>query len=310
MSVLLIMVDGLGAGERDAEKNPLARGEYLLSRFADGTGAALPPGAAATLIDPTLGVPGRPQSPTGQASLYTGRNAAALLGKHLVGFPNTRLTQLIEEHSFLKSARAELLNAYHPGFLAALGLSHRPPDAPAPRLPPRARFVRLAAGGIAARAAGLTFRTYDDARRGLALPGDLTGERARSFGIAAPDFTPGESAGVLLAALARADLVLYEMFVLDECGHLREMARAEALLARLDATLREMVRGLRDTDVVVVTADHGNVEDMTTRNHTRNPVPLLAFGAGAAQVCEGARDLTHVAPALQRILAERRQPNL
>jgi alkaline phosphatase len=46
---------------------------------------------------------------------------------------------------------------------------------------------------------------------------------------------------------------------------------------------------------VLVTSDHGNVEDLSTRTHTLAPVPVLAFGPAAARV-GGVRDLTHVAP--------------
>ncbi len=62
MPVLFVFVDGVGAGTRDPEVNPLARGDFLLSQFADGTGAPLPFGGRTALADACLGVPGRPQS--------------------------------------------------------------------------------------------------------------------------------------------------------------------------------------------------------------------------------------------------------
>jgi len=50
-------------------------------------------------------VPGRPQSATGQATLYTGVNAPAELGRHLVGFPTARLQALILRASIEPKAR-------------------------------------------------------------------------------------------------------------------------------------------------------------------------------------------------------------
>ena len=91
----LIFVDGVGVGRRDAAVNPLARVPSLLSHFADGTGELLPRDAAVARVDACLGIAGRPQSATGQATLFTGVNAAAHLGQHLHGFPNAKLRQLL-----------------------------------------------------------------------------------------------------------------------------------------------------------------------------------------------------------------------
>jgi 2,3-bisphosphoglycerate-independent phosphoglycerate mutase len=44
---------------------------------------------------------------------------------------------------------------------------------------------------------------------------------------------------------------------------------------------------------LVVTSDHGNLEDLTTSNHTRNPVPLLAIGPIAAPMAR-AESITDV----------------
>jgi bisphosphoglycerate-independent phosphoglycerate mutase (AlkP superfamily) len=53
---------------------------------------------------------------------------------------------------------------------------------------------------------------------------------------------------------------------------------------------------------VLITSDHGNLEDLSTRRHTANPVPGLVVGApGLRQnFCDGLNDLTGIA---ERILA-------
>ena len=122
-----MFVDGVGAGAADAASNPLARGEFLLSRFADGSGAALPGGGGAALLDARLGVPGRPQSATGQATLLTGENAPALLGRHLLGFPDRTLRELLERRSIFRrlaagGLRAAFANAYPVAHLRGLGI--------------------------------------------------------------------------------------------------------------------------------------------------------------------------------------------
>ena len=145
VAVLFVFVDGVGVGPRDPEVNPLARGDFLLSRFAGEAGAPLPRGGRAAAIDATLGVPGRPQSATGQATLLTGENAARAMGRHLLGFPGAPLRAFIEERSLFRelagAGRTALFaNAYPRAYLQALGLAPGPvPDLPAGDGPGRPR---------------------------------------------------------------------------------------------------------------------------------------------------------------------------
>jgi hypothetical protein len=299
VAAIFVFVDGVGVGARDPEVNPLARGEYLLSRFAGGDGPALPRGGRAAAADATLGVPGRPQSATGQATILTGKNAPAALGRHLLGFPNAALRALLTADSLFRAATgagrtATFANAYPAAYLRALGLGGA--EEPGPELPARRR-VRPAATTVAFSAAGGPFHTWGDARRGAALTHDLTGVRANRWGAELPPRTPEEAADILLALAGRHDLAVFEFFETDEAGHARSMEQAREVLGRLDRFLRAVVAGLGAADSLLVTSDHGNLEDLSTRSHTRAPVPVLGFGPAAAHV-EGVRDLTGIAPLL------------
>lgn len=301
VSAIFVFVDGVGAGAADPERNPLARGEFLLSRFADGSGAALPSGGRAVLADARLGVPGRPQSATGQTSILTGENAARHLGRHLLGFPNEALRALLRERSLFRSLRARGLsavfaNAYPVAYLRALGLSAEGE----PEFEMGRRRARAAATTVAYAAGEGAFRTWADARDGGGLTHDITGERARARGADVPVRTPEAAAEVLLALARAHDLAVFEFFETDEAGHARDMARALHALGRLDAFLRRIVASLGPEDALVVASDHGNVEDLGLRNHTLAPVPVLGFGRAAPAV-EEVRDLTHLAPLLGRL---------
>ena len=301
MTVFFVFVDGVGAGARDPDLNPLARGEFLLSRFADGSGTPLPAGGAARLADATLGVPGRPQSATGQTAILTGENAPRLLGRHLLGFPNATLRALLRERSlFLALARggrrAVFANAYPVAYLRALGLAA---DGE-PEFELGKRRARPAATTVAYAAGGGVFRTWADARAGRGLTHDITGARARGYGADLPSREPAEAAEILLALGAGHDLVLFEFFETDEAGHARAMDRAVDALRRLDGFLRRLAAGLGPEDALVVASDHGNVEDLGTRNHTLAPVPVLGFGRAAGALGE-VGDLTHLAPLLARL---------
>jgi 2,3-bisphosphoglycerate-independent phosphoglycerate mutase len=302
MPLLFVFVDGVGAGERDERVNPLARGEFLLSRFADGTGTPLPRGGLAALADARLGVPGRPQSATGQATLLTGENAPRAIGRHLVGYPDAALRDLISRRSLYRDLAAQgraatFANAYPIAYLRALGL---PCDGdPEPALVSRRRRPRRSATTVAFAAGGARFRTWADARARRGLTPDITAARAARFGADIPQRSPAAAAEILLGVAEGHDFTLFEFFETDEAGHARSMERALEALERLDAFLRALLAGLPEGWSLVVTSDHGNVEDLSIRNHTLAPVPVLAFGP-AAEAAGGVRDLTHVASLLRR----------
>jgi hypothetical protein len=303
VAAIFVFVDGVGVGAPDPEVNPLARAEFLLSRFTGGAGAPLPRGGQAAAADATLGVPGRPQSATGQATLLTGVNAPAALGQHLLGFPNAALRELLAARSLFRAVaaagrRAVFANAYPLAYLQALGLV--PGGEDAPPLPPHRRRLRPAATTVAYAAAAGRFRTWEDAARGEALPHDLTGARAARYGAVLPPRTEEDAAAILLRLAAAHDLAVLEFFETDEAGHARAMPQALEALGRLDRFLRAVVAGLGPEDSLLVTSDHGNVEDLSTRNHTRAPVPVLGFGRAAGEVA-AVRDLTDVAPLLLRL---------
>lgn len=303
MGTLLIFVDGVGAGERDLSCNPLAQSEYLLSRFADGSGAPLPRGMRSALADACLGVSGRPQSATGQTTLFTGENAPALLGRHLLGFPDAALAQLLSTRSlFARLAaagrRVAFANAFPAAYLRALGLPCR--AEPEPYLAGRARRPRASASTLAFAAAGAQLKTWDDARRGLALTHDVDGARARALGASMPERSAREAAHVLLRLSSEHDLTLFEFFETDEAGHAQDFNLAARALGKVDGLLRAIAEELPAGHSLVVVSDHGNLEDLSTRNHTRSPVPVLALGP-AAERLGSVRDLTGVAPMLWEI---------
>jgi 2,3-bisphosphoglycerate-independent phosphoglycerate mutase len=304
VAVIFLFVDGVGAGRPDPDVNPLARGEFLLSRFEDGGGVPLPAGGRAVLADACLGVPGRPQSATGQSTILSGENAPASLGQHLLGFPNARLRAWLEPRSVFRALAGEgrtaaFANAYPVAHLHALGIeADGEPELPMEIVRRRAR---ASATTVAYAAGGGRFRTWGEAREGRALTHDITGTRANGYGAGIPPRAPEEAAGILLEMSRRHDLTLFEHFETDEAGHARSMERALDALGRVDRLARALVDGLRPGDSLVVASDHGNLEDLGTRNHTLNRVPVIGFGP-AAEAVDGVTDLTGIAPLLRGLV--------
>src|SRR5207237_2500051 len=75
-----------------------------------------------------------------------------------------------------------------------------------------------------------------------------------------------------------------------EFGHRRDVAGYAAALEAFDRRLPELARGMRPDDFCVITADHGNDPTWRGYDHTREHVPILAFGGGAPAGPIGRRD--------------------
>jgi phosphopentomutase len=65
-----------------------------------------------------------------------------------------------------------------------------------------------------------------------------------------------------------------------EYGHRRDVAGYAAALERFDLRVPEIRAALRPGDLCIVTADHGNDPSFRGTDHTREQVPILAFGPG------------------------------
>ena len=267
MRVLLIFIDGIGIGQRDPEINPFARMDpRVFCQFAREPPATIYASGVLQATDASLQTPGLPQSATGQAAILTGVNASQMLGYHLSGFPNNELKQLLARESiFMKllarARSATFANAYQPSFF-----TQKPP--------------RISVTTAACQSAGLRLRTLEDLAAGNAVYHDFTHRYLQQLGYNLPLRSP-EDSGVNLARLAaQHDFTLYEYFITDKVGHAQDMALAKIVLASLAHFIRELLNRLDlKRTTVILTSDHGNIEDLTTRNHTLHQVPTIIWGA-------------------------------
>jgi 2,3-bisphosphoglycerate-independent phosphoglycerate mutase len=284
MSLLLIFVDGVGIGTRGPH-NPLDGVEAeFFSLFKDEE-PLIPFDGLMAVTDARMGVEGLPQSATGQTAILTGVNAASLIGRHLHGYPSPRLKQALSEHSIYKQLidqgrSVTFANAYTPRYFDT-----------------RQRFI--SATTVAAESAGVRLRTLEDLNRGEALFHDFTNYSLIGMGHVVKSRTP-EVAGEMLAGLASAhDFTLYEHFITDRLGHLQNRDWSRAHIAVLNRFVKAALAAADlKTQTVIITSDHGNIEDLSTRSHTLNPVATLAFGAEAERIHARVTALTDITPAI------------
>ncbi|MBS2022361.1 MAG: phosphopentomutase [Deltaproteobacteria bacterium] len=72
-------------------------------------------------------------------------------------------------------------------------------------------------------------------------------------------------------------------------GHRRDPVGYARALEEIDAALPGIEKNLREGDVLVITADHGNDPTMPGTDHTRERVPLLALAPGRGAQALGER---------------------
>jgi len=299
--VLLLFLDGVGLGEDDPAINPLAADTYpTLAKLLGGqrpvavTGRLSTANAELIPTDAALGVTGRPQSATGQAAILTGINAARRLGEHYGPRPDARVRAVLDEGSIFRQLRAAgrsacFCNAYPQGYFDAVQRGKR----------------LLSAVPYAATIAGQELLTYADLCAGRALSADFTGEGWRGeLGYHnAPVYTP-QAAGQVLWQLSQPyDFVFFEVWMTDVLGHARNRDGAVAFLARFDGFLAGLLEAADLTQtLIIVTSDHGNVEDCRHGKHTTNPALTLLFGADRRRYAAQIADLTDFVPVINAFL--------
>jgi 2,3-bisphosphoglycerate-independent phosphoglycerate mutase len=83
------------------------------------------------------------------------------------------------------------------------------------------------------------------------------------------------------------------------------MSAACGLLETFDRVLGGLLDAWDDErGLILLTSDHGNLEDLSTRRHTDANVPGLVIGSQSArrEFVHGWNDLTHIAPAIQKAI--------
>ena len=291
-SLLLFFIDGLGIGTRGAH-NPFdgLEGAAPLALF-QGEPPHLPCDGILAITDARLGVEGRPQSASGQTTILTGINAPAAIGSHKQGFPNQPLLEIIREHSiFLQLKRAGInpitfANTYTEQFFER-----------------RPRWVSATTAAV--EAAGLRFNVVDDLRAGRAVYQDFTNAILIERGGKVEMRTPDEAGDVLARIVAANRFTLYEYFITDKIGHAQDLEAALRVLPMLARFIRTLLMTLDlKKSTVILTSDHGNVEDLSVRNHTLNPVPTIVWGRHRDRIASRIRSLTDITPTIVNLLTK------
>ncbi|MCB1200959.1 MAG: metalloenzyme [Leptospiraceae bacterium] len=274
---IYIFLDGVGLGTANAQINPFAKFDSTFFSVHGGGDSARFPGEIIS-TDAHMSIEGLPQSATGQTALFTGYNGAQIVGRHINGFPTFSLRPYLKTASLFNRLletgyKATLLNSYSDRYLKRL--NHR-----------RAERM-MSASSLLQMGSGQPYFTIDDYLQGKSMYMDITNWFLRKHGQKISLVKPEES-GRKLARLAREyDTVVYEYFFTDKIGHEQSWGAAKRILSHVDGLLSGVWEEIDpQVDTVIVSSDHGNMEDLSTKSHTHNKVGTLLGGKHAAYLAK------------------------
>lgn len=303
MHILMIFLDGIGLGADDPTINPFAAASTpTLHQLANGqrwlasTGRQTSERALFIPTDAHMSVPGRPQSGSGQAAILTGRPIPQIIGEHYGPKPNKAIRDLLAEDNFFKQVvahnkTAALLEAYPPRWHKATNSGKNL----------RASYQQ------AAYEAGLPIFGEQAIYAGDALAADWTGEGWRSqLGYSdTPVYSRHEAGHKLVELSRRYDFAFSSHWMTDIVGHRGTLEEGVALLELFDGVMAGVLDAWDDAEgLVIITSDHGNMEEIGSRKHTENRVPTVVIGAQKDRFAENFNSLADFVPLMAQLLFE------
>lgn len=291
----MVFLDGVGIGKKDFHFNPFFK--YGFNSFTKIFGEIpsldnqkLTNGAHFLFpTDATLGVEGLPQSGTGQASLFCGFNAPKFVGKHYGPYPFTTTIPILRNDNLLIYFKEEykssyFANAYPKVFFDYISSGRS----------------RLSVTTLTCKLAGIRLNRISDVRAGKALTAELTNERWNNrLGYNLNIIKPQTAARRLLRIANNYKFTLYEYYLSDHIGHLRMLNEFEKIFSELDAFLFTLLNEVNQKKMtLIICSDHGNLEDISVKTHTRNPALTITAGKFASEIAGTVKDITQMKKAI------------
>ncbi|MCB9445872.1 MAG: hypothetical protein H6669_16720 [Ardenticatenaceae bacterium] len=294
-------MDGVGLGGPDPDVNPFVTAvlphlTHLLGEnwYLQGRGRITTKRASLIPTDANLGLPGKPQSATGQAAILTGCNVPVLVGEHYGPKPNTAVANIIHQGTLFHEVaaaggQAALITPYPQGYFDGINSGKR----------------LLSSVPLAATSAGLSLMDVDDLRNGRAVSPGFTGQAWQEYlGYDNIPIMTLAEAGARIATIAQTyHFSFFEHWPSDRSGHRGTLAQAAAHLELIDGALGGLLDAWDDEHgLLIITSDHGNIEDKSQRQHTRNPVPTILVGHDHAELAGLIHNLADIAVVVRRFL--------
>ena len=239
-------------------------------------------------------MPGLPQSGTGQTAIFTGCNGAKIFGRHFGPYPPSVLRPIIQSQNIFKRVKdlgksAVYANAFPEEFFRYVSSGTR----------------RLTVSTLSCIMSGIPLLTVQDLTANNGISADFLRTRWPELGH--PDIRPitAFEAGRHFYRISLCHtLTVFEYWLTDHAGHSQNMQFAVEVLERLDQFLAGYFERFdQSQSLFLMISDHGNIEDLSVKSHTRNKVLCLLAGWEKESAARQIRDLTDITPALMQLLS-------
>jgi len=207
---------------------------------------------------------------TGKPIVYTSADSVFQIAAHEEIIPLDRLYEICETAREMLRGEHEVGRVIARPFLGKPGSFYRTEnrhDYAVP--PPRENLLpRLSAQGLDVVAIGKIASIYDS----TGVTQDLTAKNNKQSIDQTIRALKDQTRGLIFSNLVDFDM-LY--------GHRRDTEGYARALEHFDFRWPEIEAAMREADLLLITADHGNDPTYPGTDHTREYVPLLAFGKNA-----------------------------
>ncbi len=293
----MIFIDGVGIGKNDPEINPFIK--YNFKSFREIFGA-IPTLDNQYLekkekylfpVDACMGVENLPQSGTGQTSIFTGTNAPKIAGQHFGPYPHSKTIAALKSKSIFKefldrNFNVAFANAYPKIFFDYVNSGRR----------------RLSATSLSCIYSGVRLKSSTDLRRGKALSAEIDNRRwVEMLRYNLPIIKPQTAAKRLFRLAQENHFTLFEYFFTDHIGHRRYPELFDYVMNTLDEFLFYILTNLPEDFTLIICSDHGNLEDISAKTHTRNPALGITAGKNARGLSEKIQYLYDIKPSIMEM---------
>ena len=91
---------------------------------------------------------------------------------------------------------------------------------------------------------------------------------------------------------------MFEYFLTDHIGHGRIKEEADYILEVLNKFFIFILTNIPENMTLIICSDHGNIEDMSVKMHTRNPAIGITAGKNAKELSKKIKGLNDIQPAI------------
>jgi len=217
---------------------------------------------------------------TGKPIVYTSADSVFQIAAHEEVIPLNRLYEICETARELLDGEHKVGRVIARPFLGKTGSFYRTENRHDYAVPPPAQnlLTAVAAAGLDVVCIGKIASIYDSSGVTQDLTAKNNSQSVEQTLLALKDNNRG---------LIFSNLVDFDMLY----GHRRDTEGFARALEEFDARLPDIEAAMRDDDLIMITADHGNDPTFTGTDHTREYAPLLVYGRRAsAGVDLGTRD--------------------